>query len=374
VWILYGVAAYFLTGGNRPLWGTGLIVAFAILTKPNGFLFLVIPVLGYLWLRRHAISIKQTTAGALPLVIGGGAAIALMAPFVRDTQGMLWGKTGLNEIAVWVDLWSRFGQNLMRSAGWLASLLTLPITLLAVGGLVLTLRSRQARRQALYLASVMLVQWLFFAIVSKIWYPRYLMPLAPLMALLAAYAVHTVVFVRSSSKATWRPVLVAALVASLGPALYTDFWLLTDPSRARLHPDESRQYITGWPSAYGLAEVATFISELAAEHSGVYMVYNRKGNVMAYKGLRYYLPDPPPNVIFEDFDPFEGGTIEKLNDLAAIRPTFVILNLAHEKGLDDFILNPDAFPQAEQVFRVARPGGLTNWVVYRWASPNELDQ
>jgi hypothetical protein len=59
--------------------------------------------------------------------------------------------------------------------------------------------------------------------------------------------------------------------------------------------------------------------------------------------------------------------------MAASRPTFVILNTAHEKGLDDFILNPGAFPQAQHVFGVKRPGGLTSWDIYRWVTPDELN-
>jgi 4-amino-4-deoxy-L-arabinose transferase-like glycosyltransferase len=372
VWILYGVSAYFLRRDNGSMGWMGVVLALAILTKPSGLLFFAIPALGYVCLRQHSLSMKRIINSALPLMIGGITAMALMVPFLPDTQGMLWGKAGVSNIAGWVDLGKRFGQNLTVSTGWLLSLLSLPVTFLAVVGFALALRSRQARRHALYLVSALLAQWLFFALVSEIWYPRYLLPVVPWMGLLGAYAVYEVLGL--SSRAIWRVTLAVILAASVWPALGTDFWLLTDPPRAPLHPEESRQYITGWPSGYGLAEVASFIRRLADEHSEIYVVYNSKGSVMARRGLGYYLPDPPPNVAFESFNPFEGRTVEQLNSMVASRPTFVILNTAHEKGLDDFFLNPDAFPQAQHVFKVPRPGGLTSWDIYQWVPPDELEQ
>jgi hypothetical protein len=235
--------------------------------------------------------------------------------------------------------------------------------LLALGGLVLALYSGETRRQAVWLALIWLVQWLFFALVSKIWYPRYLLPFATSVIILAAYAGYRLT--RWSLKAPWRIASVVALVALAWPAYTTDFWLLVDPPRARLHQEESRQYIRGWPSGYGLAEVAAFLESLAVDYPEIYVAFNEE-NVMGSRGLPYYMSDPPANIEFESFDPFEGGTVEKLNAMAADRPTFVVLNSAHEKGLDDFILNPDAFPQARRAFRVTRPGGLTSWDVYQW--------
>jgi 4-amino-4-deoxy-L-arabinose transferase-like glycosyltransferase len=372
MWILYGVSVYFLKGDSRSGWWMSWVMALAILTKPNGFLFFAIPALGYVCLRQNPLSMKRIINSALPLVIGGVAAAALMAPFLRDTQGMLWGKAGVSSIAGWVDLGQRFGQNLIVSAGWLVSLLSLPVTFLAVVGLALALSSKRTGRQALYLGSAVLAQWLFFALVSEIWYPRYLLPVVPWMGLLAAYAVHKAI--ELSSGAIWRVTLVVTLAALMWPALSTDFWLFTHPSRAPLHPEESRQYITGWPSGYGLAEVAAFIRGLADQNPEIYVAYNDKGSVMAREGLEYYLPDPPPNIKFRSFDPFEGEAISRLNNMAASRPTFVVLNTAHEKGLDDFILNPDAFPQAQHVFRVNRPGGLTHWDVYQWVMLDELER
>jgi hypothetical protein len=211
------------------------------------------------------------------------------------------------------------------------------------------------------------VQWLFFALVSEIWYPRYLLPVVSSMVLLAAYVTYKVL--RLASRPALYVLLTVILAASLWPALYTDFWLLTDPSRAPLHPDEARQYITGWPSGYGLREVATFVRRLADRYPEIYVTYT--DGTMARRGLPYYLLDRPPNIEFENFDPFEGDAIETLNTMAASRPTFVVLNTAHEKGLDDFFLNPNAFPQAKHMFKVTRPGGMTSWDVYQWVAPDE---
>jgi 4-amino-4-deoxy-L-arabinose transferase-like glycosyltransferase len=361
VWILYAVAFYFLKN-SRPVWWVGLLVALALLTKPSGFLFLVIPVLGLLLLAKHPLLTKQVAAGVLPLIIGAGVALALMFPFLSNTQQAFMEKAGVGGGVGPVDAWERLGQNLLISTDWLVSLFSLPLIFLAVVGFALAALSKQARRPALFLVLALSVQWLFFAFVSEIWYPRYLLPLAPFIVLLAAYAIHALT--KLSTRMTWKVVIVIGSVGLLWPALYTDFWLLADPSRAPLHPDESRQYITGWPSGYGLMEVSSIIRRLADEYPSIYIAYTE--SVMARRGLRYYLPDPPPNVTFKSFDPFEGGTIEKLNDMAASRPTFVILNTAHEKGLDDFFRNPEAFPQALHMFQVTRPGGLTTWDIYQW--------
>lgn len=371
VWIVYGVSVYVLTGEDRPLWWLGLVMALAMITKPNGFVFLAVPVLGYLCLRRDTWSTKQVTGMALPLAIGGGLSFALMLPFLSKNRGMLWGKAGASGIIGWGDWADRFAQNLSISAGWLVGLLALPIIGLAGCGMVFGLGSRQARRQTLFLALVWSVQWLFSASVSEIWYPRYLLPVAPEVVLLAAYAASK--FAKLFPRAPWQAMLAVVLAASTWPIAHVDFWLLAYPPRASLHPEERRQYVTGWPSAYGLAEVASFVQSLAAQYPLVYVVYN-ENNVMLRKGLRYYLPDAPSNVKLEKFDPFEGGTIEKLDAWAADRPTFVVLNTANEKGLDDFILNPEAFPQARHVLSVPRPGGMTSWDVYQWLARDEADQ
>jgi 4-amino-4-deoxy-L-arabinose transferase-like glycosyltransferase len=398
IWILYGSAAYFRGTAQRLAWWMAPVVALAMITKPNGFLFLSIPALGYVLLRdylkrgspigplrgetgfrpaaprknrlctgsasfRIPWGLVSKLLSVLPLLVGGGIGVALISPFLGNTQGMLWGKAGAGNISGWSDLARRFGQNLILSADWLVSLVSLPMILLAVGGLVLALYSRETRRQAVWLALVGLVQWLFMALVSEVWYPRYLLPVAPSMVLLAAYAAYRLT--RLSLKAPWRVASAVALVALMWPAYTADFWLLVDPSRAPLHPEESRQYIRGWPSGYGLAEVVAFLGSLADEYQEVYVAYN-EDSIMVRRGLAYYMSDPPANIEFESFDPFEGGTVEKLNAMAADRPTFVVLNSAHEKGLDDFILNPDAFPQARRAFRVTRPGGLTSWDVYQW--------
>ena len=361
VWVLYGVAAYFMAGDNRPLGWAGLVLVLAALTKPNGFLFFAIPVLGFFLLRQGPFKPRQFLLGLLPLIVAGAVAVALIVPYLPDTRQIFLEKASMNGMG-WAGLWTRFSQNMVYSQGWLVSLLSWPITIFAAAGLALAMFSRQARRPAVWLALAALGQWLFFAFVSQLWYPRYLLPMVPALVLLAAYGLNAAINRPASGGV--KAALAVAVVALLWPALSTDFWLLVDPPRAALHPDQSRQYITGWPSAYGLPEVADFIRQVANEHPEIYVVYNER--VMARKGLPYYLTDPPPNIEFVEVDPFEGDAIETVNELAKDRPTFFILNTAREKGMDDFIKNPAAFPQARHVFSVSRPGGLTHWDVYQW--------
>jgi hypothetical protein len=354
-WILYGVAAFLLRGDRRPLWWLGPVLAFALLAKPSGLFFLAIPAFGYLLFRPP---LKRVLLALLPLAVGMSLALALLWPLLVDFWPTVQHHTGLEGGGGSINIWERVGHNLAVSQDWVITIFSPPLVLLALAGLGMALWEGRSRWRAVWLALIFASFWFALALAAEVWYPRYLLPLAVPLVLLAGYGVDLTL----RRLPTWG--VAVAITVLLSPALYADFWLLFDPPRAPLHPEIRREYITDWPSAYGLPEVVTFVRHLAAEYPAIYVAYNEQ--VMTEQAIPYYLPDPPANVEFVVIDPFDGVMLYQINDLSRERPTFFILNTAREKGMKDFLKDPSAFPQAHHLLHVPRPDGLTGWDVYQW--------
>jgi len=337
----------------------GLSISAASLTKLSGLAYLVIPVAALLlfapprdWLRRW----KLMATMYLPAALGA----AVLAAFL-NSQNMLVYSTkvaggSLINPALWLS-------NSQLVASWFGSLLTVPLLLLGLVGAGLALIRRD--RAAVYALAAPVAVAAAFIAVSKTWYPRYLMPAAPALLLLGAWALDALA--QRLDRFRWGrwAVIVLALALAL-PALVTDFWLVVDPSQAALHRDEARQYITGWANTYRLADAGAFVAQKAQHYDEIYLALNADSFIVV-EGLKYYF-DAPANVKIVKFAPRSGHAVQDLNAWSQQRPTFLILNMAHEKGLDEVWTNSDQFAQGQKLTGFLRPGGETGVDVYQWLS------
>src|SRR5262249_17843102 len=148
--------------------------------------------------------------------------------------------------------------NLGLAMDWLWTYWTPALVVLAVLGLAMALGGRDRARPAVFLALAVLGPVLAFVAASGIWYPRYLLfPTVPPLALSpwGFVAALDAIRLRAGLGARAFSVLVAAgLVVALTPALRFDLALWTDPGRAPLPAIERFQYVTGWPSGYGMRD------------------------------------------------------------------------------------------------------------------------
>jgi hypothetical protein len=318
----------------------GVTILIAGLTKLSGLAYLVIPIAAFVLFNPATQPTKGRQVVALSYVPAVAGIVVLLLSLNSQNLFVYSTKAVDAQTAYW-HLWSA---NSELAARWVTNLTTLPLIGLAVVGLLLTWVYRE--RAGLYLLVVPLAIAIPFIAVSKVWYPRYLMPVIPSLLMLAARPVDSLYqwlghFPRT---AAWRPIIVSVVVILvLLPAFFTDFWLLAEPPRAPLHAEERRQYIEGWPNTYGLAEAGDYVESLARHHEELYLAVNIDSFIVE-EGLRYYF-DRPANVEIAQYDPFSGYALLELNRWAMKRPTYLILNSSHEKGLNELQTNPELFVQ-----------------------------
>jgi len=373
VWLM--IFSVWVVRRQRWRWAVagGLTLAAAGLAKESGFIYVVIPFSALLFLRPDRLLSKRTWQlfsiiyGLSLLVLAFVAFILILKP---EMFLVYLAKTGGGKVFTW-QLWLN---NSQTALSWLANLMTVPLLVLGLSGGVLALLRRD--RPGLFLLTTPVVVPLAFVLVSKAWFPRYLLPVVPPLALLGAWLLvlfyDRVGLVREL--VPWRlPIFILLGLILTGRSILTDFWLLADPPRAPLHARERWQYIEDWPTAYGLAEAADYIEQAAKEYDELYLAVNQNSTVVL-KGLDIYF-DRPANVDIVAFDAYAGHTIVSLNKWALERPTFLILNTAKEKGMNSIWQTPGLFFQGSKEASYNKPGNKTSIDVYRWKSvPDTVQQ
>jgi dolichyl-phosphate-mannose-protein mannosyltransferase len=334
----------------------GLAMAMGVLAKTTGILLLAVPA--------AALAIVATSARRAARAVAlayGVAAVAIAYPlwlFFRKTDELA-GAMGVR------DNESSFAgnatANLHLAAAWLWAYWTPPLAVLAAAGLVLAVVRRRHLRHAVLLALCATLPTLAFVAISEIWYPRYLLfTTVPLLALAARGAVEAVDGVRERTRlrpAVTAALCVVALALVLTPAILFDAALWTDPARAPWPALDRFQYVTGWPSGYGLRESMAFLrSERQRSARGLLLVTPGPSTTASAVRLlwagdagievRYVAPDPDP----PPFSP-EG---------AAGRDVIVVVSRA------EAVRVPAAWaPRLALVFASFKPDGTPADEIYR---------
>lgn len=353
----------------------GLTAIAAGLTKESGFIYLVIPLSALIFLRSNDELVRQlwkpfmVIYGLSFLMIAAVASILILKPEIFEVYV---GKTGGAGVFTW-QLWLNNGQTTLS---WLVNLMTPPFLILGAAGGVVALFRRD--RPGLFLLTIPVVLPLAYILVSQAWFPRYLLPVVPPLLLLAAWLLVLLYDHLEQVRlvASQRLVVMAGFgLVIISYATVTDYWLLVDPSQARLTDREKWQYIEGWPTAYGLAEAAAYVQEITREYDEIYLAVNQNSTVVL-KGLDIYFSQPD-NVEVVTFDAYAGlvPTIDRLNKWALERPTFLILNTAREKGMNEIWQTPELFFQGIKRAEFAKPGNKASMDVYQWLSvPETVNQ
>jgi hypothetical protein len=138
----------------------------------------------------------------------------------------------------------------------------------------------------------------FYILLAKdVWYSRYLLPMVPLLVVLAARTlVDLASFLAHSTPLAHDVVwLIPLSLLALIPSLAFDYQLITDPMRAPLTPIDRWQYVSGWPSGYGLDETVTWLRQKAAEEGSLVVITDIHSGP-TQEGLRLYLGNDEPDI------------------------------------------------------------------------------
>ena len=222
----------------------GLLAGGMLLTKPYGALALAVPIL-FAPRRPSGRWNWQAVAGAF--LVAALAATPLWVD-LRSVAGIV--ATGQGS-ATWADL-SESILRLVEAGRWLAIYLTPSGVALAALAL---LRQWTGGRAPWRVLAVWVVWCPLLAIALALQtafaqFPRHLLPSVPLLLYVIASEV-TALFV---GRARW---LLSAGLAIFGvQSLVLDAAWIGDPRSAPIVPVDHWQYVTGWPSGYGLREVS----------------------------------------------------------------------------------------------------------------------
>lgn len=337
----------------------GGAMAAGILSKTTGLVLLAFPVLAVGLLgraRRQALR---------PLVAAYAASAVVVAYplwlFFRKTDELA-GAMGMRENET--SFAGNAAANLRLAAEWLWAYWTPGLVVLAALGLGLAAVHRERRRAACFLALLAAFPTVAFVAVSEIWYPRYLLfTTIPALPLAACGFIGIVDFARR--RARLRPAGAALFAAGvltvvLVPALRFDLALWSDPSRAPFPALDRFQYVTGWPSGYGLRDSLAFLGRERERHPGGLLIVTPGPSTTA-SALRL-LSTRDPNVEVRYLDPAAESPAALAH---AGRAVFVVVSLiegvrlpeawSHDHAPVFASFKPDGTP-TDQVYRACAPG------------------
>jgi hypothetical protein len=249
---------------RRPRLGTafllGVTFAGVILVKESGkvALFLLPLSLAYFPFRsprrvRLALAWAGNAAFALALGWVGTLPLRLAASYAQlgSTERAAGATRAVGD--VWAHPLRYFNSSWPVIRGELGAYVTYPVIVLAVVGLALGLRRRP--RFTAVVAIWAIAQLAAAVLLPQVPYPRYLVPAAPFILLLAAIGVDELVRL---ARAIGRPGrrltagFVAAGLLALVPALVLDSRISYDPVSAPYPKLDKLQYITGYASGLGI--------------------------------------------------------------------------------------------------------------------------
>jgi hypothetical protein len=139
---------------------------------------------------------------------------------------------------------------------WLPNLLTWPVLLASLGGIIVGLRKKW--KAALFLLIWMIVPLLTQAVFAKVFTPRYILfTIWPLVIFAAFFLEWLLVWLR---KKYW---VVIFLLIILVPGLRYNWWLLTNPEKAPLPRNLRNGHLEEWTAGQGIKESAGFLKERA---------------------------------------------------------------------------------------------------------------
>ncbi|HUG54364.1 MAG TPA: hypothetical protein VMR21_12215, partial [Vicinamibacteria bacterium] len=227
----------------------------------------------------------------------------------------------------------RLAANVPLCASWLWDYWTPALVVLGLAGVARALAARDGR--ALFVATFVLVPLLALAAVGDIWFPRYLVFLnGPFMAL-AAWGAQGLAraVARRRPRAPVRIAAVAGLMLALLPTVLLDARILVDPARAALVDLDRLQYVTGWPSGYGVRDTLAFVREERERHPGgiIVVTHSRTVRTTARALDLEYAYGGGVRVEDLNFD-HPHGAMPLLGEWAREKPTLVIIEPTQAKS------------------------------------------
>ncbi len=281
-------AIYWWKTGN---WLAGISLAIILgsggITKLYGIFLFIIPVVVIV------LDYKPNRPWLKQLIWIYGLASLMLWPVFLEQQGLLDdidSKLSGNNVNGNGNL---IFENIQLSSSWLISYLT------PIGFGIACLASLSLlfikQRPSLILLGIIGLWWGIFVVISDAWYPRYLLPITPLLLFLIALQTYGLAQLLKNQFNWQRSNLLQFGVVCLITLVSFNFnrLLITNPTQAMFPTADREQYIESEWAGYRLTDVADYFHQVAA----------KQGSVIVVRSHRMTSLRPSLDVILQDKNP-----------------------------------------------------------------------
>jgi 4-amino-4-deoxy-L-arabinose transferase-like glycosyltransferase len=343
--------------------GVGVLLMLVILTKLNGFVQGVLPLLVMISCLPR---LKWSVAWKWLLVAYSLAALGFIPSLMNFSShwGLTWAKFGVTEPGQSLGWnWLPNASNMLQ---FLAQNLSLPVFTLVCVGVVLVFIRRQ--RQVWLMVGCAGVTLALFVFTPKpwTWFPRYLLPAVPFLLLIAGQFISLAInwFKPYLTRLTWRYVVLTALVlGTTGPALWFDYWLLADPAQAPFVEIDQRQFISGTSAGYGLLEASRYLRSQLSSTKYIVVVYAQRPTALALV-TQVYLHDQRERMAHLTID-FATADPDLLAQRLQTQSAPVFIIAPDPSDTTGARIDLDTWPYIQRVAHFDRPGGSTGVNIYQ---------
>jgi 4-amino-4-deoxy-L-arabinose transferase-like glycosyltransferase len=231
---------------------------------------------------------------------------------------------------------------------WFIKMGPWPILILGVFGLTTSFKKYWKEK-------LLLLSWFLFPILvqseyAKVFTVRYILYTLPFFFILAASSF-------LETRKAIRTIAITALVLFIGTSFIFDFYLLTDPAKAKLPNSERSGYLEEWTAGDGIKEIADFLryQSLTINHQRI--VVGTEGFFGTLPdGLQMYLNDVPQITVIGTGLDFKEIPQSLMESKKFGNKTYLVVNKSR------FLGNPDklglelvaAYPKALRINEKSR--------------------
>lgn len=226
---------------------------------------------------------------------------------------------------------------------WLPNLLTWPVFLLAIGGLIWLWVERKKWERATFLFLLTAVPLLTQSVFAKVFTPRYILFTIWPLLILAAYFLQEIKERLKLRKGLFALFLLAIAI----PAVWYDYLLLANPDKAPLPRRMRSGYLEEWTAGTGIKEASLYLRERAKERKILVGTEGYFGTLP--DGLQIYL-ERVPNITTIGIGLYPDKVPQSLIDGLIENEVYLLINnerLALEPEKHNLILIR-RFPKAER--------------------------
>lgn len=261
-WILFAISSTIRFSQGKLHYWLPLLVSlfFAVLTKPTGFLaFALCPLFAFSILWQKNFRHKLLPSLIIIVVIEMTAVMWILTTISPSLDVFVPVYDRVVETKSSVPLWF-LRENAHKAKIWIVQYSSATfVTLALLGGIFTVLKKKWL---VLPLGVWVGITFIISILVSKFWYPRYILPGIPILIILASYPLSLI-----WTRLKWIAMLFFLLLVL--PFIYNDYLLAFNPQRASMPAEDRVLYFNLWTSGVFAKEAKIFFRERLKHENSV---------------------------------------------------------------------------------------------------------